>query len=147
MSDLEEVKKIYNPPEDKITDDGAIEFSQLVRKDIVNKLMAEGALDDNNSINTVLRALEGMSSTALSNKRMKTDKEISSEQSKAKTILGEVYKLMGNKNPYESEVATNRQLDIPDQLCSDFKQVPGETDIGVSVENFDSFAKKHGIKT
>lgn len=132
---------------EKIQDDMAIDFAQSMRKEMVTQLMQTGLPVDNNDRNTILRALEGMTSTALSNKRLKTDKEISSEQAKAKAILGEVFKMVGNKNPFVAENTQDRKLEIPDRLVDDFTPVPGEMDIGVSPENFESFADKYGLKS
>ncbi len=131
-------------------DDQALEYAQGLRKQLVDSMIdKDGSFPvANDDRNTMLRALEGIASTANANKRLKTDKDIVDVEREAKQLLHETMLLLAARPPISSEETKNeppRSVATPQQFASDFTPVEGETDIGVSSETFDDFSKRVGL--
>lgn len=132
-----------------LNDDQLIAFAQSKRKQLVEKITEKGIPEDNDSQNTMLRALEGMSSTALGNKRIKTDVDANQEVGRARAIITQLLDMAGNKNPFEvvsPDGVPVGKIPTPDTLIGDVDIKPGETEIGVSSDSFNTFADANDIK-
>ena len=134
-----------------VNDDQALEYAQGLRKGLVQSMIGEdGSFPvDNEDRNTMLRALEGIASTATASKRLKNDKDVLDVEREAKHILHETMLLLAARkiSPEEIANASPRTLTTPQQYTEGFVPVEGETDIGVSSETFEDFSKKNGLNT
>ncbi len=130
-------------------DDQALEYAQGLRKQLVDSMIEEDGTFPiaNDDRNTMLRALEGIASTANASKRLKTDKDTINVEREAKQLLHETMLLLASRSikPEEIKDEPIRSVATPPQFVSDFTPVEGETDVGVSSETFDDFSKRVGL--
>ncbi len=130
-------------------DDQALDYVQGQRKKLVESMLGEDGScpTDNEDRSVMLKALDGIASTASANKRLKTDKDILDIELEAKQLLHETMLLLTAKaiNNLETDTSVQRTINIPTNFSSEFVAVEGEADIGISTETFDDFSKRHGL--
>lgn len=134
---------------DPSDDESTLRYVQGKRVEIIEYMTLNGIPTDNEDRNTLLRALEGMSSTASANKRVKSDDRANAREAEAKAMmLGILANLKGGGVGvmFRSERPIERPpVEVPAEIRQKALPVPGETDIGVSTETFEDFAEKHDL--
>lgn len=128
-----------------LNDDQILRYVQNKRKALVDTISEKGIPEDNESRNTMLRALEGMASSALSSKKTKNDKELNVEMARANATIAAIFTKMGNVNPYQNNTENGNMPVVPEVLDADYKEVDGNDFIGVENEDYKSFAAKNGL--
>lgn len=123
-------------------EDSILAFTHGKRKEIVTALTNKGVPDDNAQVSLLLSTLKDMDHSALVRKRIKTDEKAIDRESEAAQVYATLLAKGQIKGLYETHVIENRVIptlgnDIPNPVL-----VPGETDIGVSVETYDTFMEK-----
>lgn len=127
-----------------LTEDEVLAFTQAKRLQLVNHLTPEGkSPNDPKEQLTLLSALSDMDRAALASKRLVTDAKNGDTMRQATAIIGKVFGVLGNENPFEvkAEVADNayRHLEHPDVLLENVLPAPGELDIGIETMDYDNF--------
>jgi hypothetical protein len=131
--------------EHKLDDDQVLQYTQGLRKQLVTAIVEKGMPEDNKDRMVLLGALADMDRTALGNKRINKDEEIARDDRAAASILARVYETLGGKNPFEQGVTIEgqaRQVKLPEKLLEVVEFVDGETDIGISSESYEDFARR-----
>lgn len=142
MDDL--IKETMSPVYDDtdLEDDLILAFTQGTRKAMVKHMLSKGIPDDVKEQRSVLAALKDMDAQSLSLKRLTVDKASVDSAALIATALDSIGKTLGNTNPFEG-ASEPVQLPVIDATkIPDPKTVPGETEIGVTNETFDSFITK-----
>ncbi len=134
-----------------VNDDQALDYVQGQRKKLVESMLCDDGSfpSDNNDRNTMLRALEGIASTATASKRLKTDKDVLDMEKEAKHLLHQTMMLLASRTVKHDDTSSEppRAVATPQQFSEGFTPVEGETDVGVSSETFEDFSKRHGLNT
>lgn len=141
-----EAPKPIEPDYTQVDDDNTLNFVQNTRKAIVTNLMSRGVPEDNESRNTLLRTLEGMSSTAQGNKRLKKDAEITADNAKVQGLLMSIFGVIGANNPAMSGTPQQRNLISGDEvLVEGYTPNEGAKDIGIASDDYNSFSERKGM--
>lgn len=134
--------------DEKMTDDGVLEYTQRLRKQLVTDMTKKGMPDDPKDRSTMLMALSDMDRAALGNKRITKDEQIASEDRAAQAAIARVYSTLGNKNPFEVQPEkdiTPVVPELPENIAPDAEFVEGEEEIGVREESYQEFAERTGM--
>lgn len=125
-----------------LTDDDIISFTQGTRKRFIDEVIAEGFPQDPKEQHVMLTALADMDRTALGNKRIGATERQSAADSLVARAITQLGDNFGANNPYEKDVGGS----IPAydaSLLPDANPVPGETDIGLSDQNYKAFTAEY----
>ena len=126
-----------------LTDDDILAFTQRKRKELVNHITSEGMPSDPKDRATLLQALSDMDTTAVNNKKLGAQQKTAEADRVASMAIERFFDSMGNRNPFKGNAegidpatvvrsVDENQLPSPDAA-------PGETDTGISNENYESF--------
>lgn len=129
-------------PEDhnELNDDVVIKFTQKVRKKLVDVIIQDGMPVTTDDRAQLLTALDGLSKTAIQNKRLGVE-EASNENTKAAQLaVSKLLGAFGEMNPFLKTIPTVNSAPTPalDQLPV-VEVVPGEVEVGVQQNNFNTF--------
>ena len=133
---------------DEINDDkdlnGVLQYTDDIRRGLINKMVAGGEYPiDPKSQKVLLTALSDMDKTALGRARLKQDdKNADKDRAIASALLSTVQSF-GNANPFRADTARGENGINTEQLAiPKFEPNPGETDVGIKDEDYQSFADK-----
>lgn len=133
---------------DEINDDkdlnGVLQYTDDIRRGLINKMVAGGEYPiDPKSQKVLLTALSDMDKTALGRARLKQDdKNADKDRAIASALLSTVQSF-GNANPFRADAAKGENGINTEQLAiPKFEPNPGETDVGIKDEDYQSFADK-----
>jgi hypothetical protein len=126
---------------DELSDDDIMRFTQGTRKRLVGELIKEGLPEDKDGIEVLLHAMADMDRTALGNKRIGANEKQSAADIMVATAIAQISSQFGQQNPFEGN--SEKILPTYDQKrLPPANAVPGETDIGLSEENYDNLVKQ-----
>lgn len=121
-----------------------LQYTDDIRRGLVNKMVAGGEYpDDPKSQKVLLAALADMDKSALGVARLKQeDRNADKDRAIASALLSTVQSF-GNANPFRADAAKPGGGIATDQLpIPKFEPNPGETDVGIKDEDYQSFADK-----
>lgn len=123
-------------------DDDYIDYTQQTRRKIADHLMPNNKIpDDKDQLGALLATLDGMSRTALGNKKIKTEADGNKNTAAGINAIQNITERLGNIDPFRASNSTAKpaqQID-PSKLPP-VNVVPGETDIGVSQTTYEEFS-------
>lgn len=128
-------------------DDEVLRFTQQTRKGLVDALTNEGKAipADNKDRMILLETLKHMDQQSLTKKRLVGDAKNAESDRAAALIALRLFQQIGTKNPFEKRDAEpGRVIDMPDTLLENVEPVPGEMEIGLSSETYDTFTASRG---
>ncbi len=127
------------------TEDSEIAFAQSTRRKIIDMLMANPeAVKDPELAKIVLKAIDGMATTALGGKRIVKDEEIGGSMEAARDVIKQIFLSRAEDLKLK---APKKPIELPDNLLDGFEPNPGELDQKPATVNFETFATEHGIVT
>lgn len=134
-------------PED-MTEDDILAFTQRTRKQLVDHMTSEGMPNKPREQEVLLTALSDMDRTVHTNKKIGvSEKQLGAGLLVAKA-LEDITNHFGNRNPFENgnviDGESTEQLpqQFNDGSLPEVEPVPGEMDIGISTEKFETFVDK-----
>ena len=122
-----------------LTDEEALRFTQIKRRELVNVLCDDGIPRDPKDRAMLLKALDGMDRQALTNKRIAGETAGNEAARMAAQAMNVLFEKLGNQNPFQKEGA-GRVIDAPQKFVEKLELVPGETEIGIASLDYDSFS-------
>lgn len=133
----------YDPTDEDVNDDHILRFTQRKRKAFIEQMTNEGFPEDPKSQTVMLAALADMDRAALGNKRIGANERLAAADALVAHAITELSSRFGSKNPFEGGATIEGQLHQPDpKQLPDPKPVPGETDIGLSNETFETLVSR-----
>ena len=125
----------------EMTDDDYMAFTQRTRKAFVHHLMEGGEFPrDPKDRGQLLTALADMDRTALGRKRISADEEMANKNGEVFEVYNRLLTQLNHQNPLKG----NRGNVIPEldhHQLGHHELEPGETDVGVIVEDYDTVMK------
>lgn len=130
--------------EERLSYEDTLAYSQGLRRQVVDHYMEVGVPKDPKDVETVLKALKDMDSTAINDRKNTIDEKTADGSKEVAMALMDVVRMQQNSNPFERQpdgsvpeppVASKEQL-------GDFQLVDGEEEIGVVSEKADDFLKR-----
>jgi hypothetical protein len=126
-----------------MTDEEVLQFTQGMRRQLVIDMTPEGKMPSDPKDRAIfLQTLADMDRQALTNKRISGDTKRSEDDRKAAALIATIFATIGNKSPFQSDIAGERVIDVPAVLVEDVELVPGETEIGITRLTYDDFVAK-----
>lgn len=128
-------------PEIELSDDDLIRFTQGTRKKFIEHLVKDGFPEEPKEQYVLLTAMADMDRTALGRKRIGASEKQSAADLLVARAITQIGEQFGDRHPFERE-GEGRAPTIEEDKLPDAEAVPGETDIGLSEENYESLVKK-----
>lgn len=126
-----------DPGKIEISDDDLMQFTQRTRKAFIQELITDGFPADPKDRMAMLTAMADMDRTALGNKRIGANERQAAADALVAQAMARFVEANGQNNPFEG----NRQGVLPEirqELLPDDNAVPGETDIGITKESYET---------
>lgn len=136
------------PLDAPLSDESILDFTQRLRKRVVNKITNEGESIPNDpkevlSLNTVL---DSMDRTALGSLRSKRDAQVDDMTKQAAALVHEVLKQAGNVDLFAAVSVKPRVVEeIPPEMAEP-TIVPGELEMGLQTMTADTFLADYEAK-
>lgn len=108
---------------EKTQDDIDLNYYEGVRKQIITKLTAGGIPNDKETIDTLLKAVDGGSRVVLTKKRLEVDKEGNEVKAQTQAMVAEILKAVPTAKQ-------SRERAIPLGEVEIVAPLPGETSVG-----------------
>lgn len=124
-------------------EDDILAYTHNHRKEIVKAMTADGVPKDNADISLLLGALKDMDQSALTRKRIKSEEKVANLEAQSAELFSTLLVKGQIKGLYETDVIENRVIPVLGDDMPPLTLVPGETDVGVSVETYDTFMERH----
>lgn len=128
-----------------LSEDEILEFTQRKRKELIDHMVKDGLPSKARDQEVFLTALADMDRTVHTNKKIGvSEKQLGAGLLVAKA-LEDISAHYGNKNPFEmnhGDPLDTLPQDFNDDKLPELEDVPGETDIGISSEKFETFIPK-----
>lgn len=109
------------------TEDEVLDYTQIQREKIVNKLTANGVPGDTKELMVLLSTLDGMDRSALAKKKLKNDAGLADKFGLASAAITELLTNMRNEVRATSPASGEVEVSLPDDLPPP-NIVPGELD-------------------
>lgn len=122
-------------------DDEILALTQRHRQALLNHLLASGFPDDAKTQTVLLTALADMDRTALGNKRIQSGERMLHADALVNRAIATIVQQYGKGVPFQS-AQPGVIPEIEMHQLPDVNPVPGETDIGLSEENYESLVKR-----
>ena len=88
-----------------LDDDQVLDYTQVVRRNIVRTLTSKGYVpDDNSDRNMLMNALDGLDRAAISNKRIKVESKQADNDAAAASIIAKMLNLVPSHKRNDDEV-------------------------------------------
>lgn len=138
-----------NPVQD-LQDDDVLVYTRRIRREFIDGATSGGMPVDPKDRAAVLQAMADMDRAALANKRITKDEQIANTQANAANLLAQMFGQSGNRDPFaagETIEGTAEEVlpEVPDRLIEDAEFVEGESEIGISRENYEEFTRKNEL--
>ena len=88
------------------SEDQILAFTHSTRKQVVNSLMSKGVPQDGESLNILLKTVDGMDRAALTRKRIKADEKVADQAAAASGLIAQVLLAVGNRRGHQEPVQT-----------------------------------------
>jgi hypothetical protein len=123
--------------------DRDFDYVRNYRTQIINSMMSKGVPSDLKEIDLIRSTLADMDRVTLGRKRIKTDEKLGNAHAQAAALIAELVmrpdiKKIGMGGPSRPSLP-----ELPDQLTP-YTVLPGELDVGVQIEDYESFQKRAG---
>ena len=122
-----------------MTEDEILQYTQNIRKDMVEKIIEGGVPTDNETRYALLSALGDMDKQAMGNKKIAASL-IGSESDR---LVANALIMLGNqlqgRNPYEKEIGSGDIPEVDFAMLPATELTPGEDEQGISSEKYDEF--------
>ncbi len=126
-----------------ISDKRRLELTLSVREQIITQLTEKGLPDEKEDRQFLMTALDGMDRTVLSKARIKADENANqTQQQTTQLIAGLLSKVSANAGVQIISEQTRRELPELDRDITVTDSIEGETNVGVSEENYQTFNNK-----
>lgn len=124
--------------------EATLAYAQRTRRTIVDHYMEGGVPQELKEVDTVLKALKDMDTTALNDRKNNIDEKSADGSKEIANALMEAVRLQQNRNPFEApEGEVERDIPTLDKAqLGDFELVDGEGDPGGDPEKADDFLKR-----
>lgn len=125
-----------------------LSYSQGIRRRIVDKYFAGGEVpNDPKDVETVLKALKDMDSTAINDRKNNIDQATADSSKEVATAMRDMVLMQQNRNPFErsSDGSVEENVVIPEanpEKLGEHELVEGEEEIGVIAETSTDFMKR-----
>lgn len=117
--------------------------TRQVRSDIITEMTKEGIkVDDPEKVKLLLTVLTDTDRSALSRMKLKSDDKNNANNAGAAAVIAEFLNKVTVNNGGFNGMSAGQIPTLPDTVPVP-KLAPGETDIGVTNTNFESFSKAH----
>ena len=133
-------------PEESLSDDALLTFVQRKRKEFVDELIKEGYPTDPKEQYVFLTALSDMDRTAINNKRIGAAQRQSAADALVARAISQISNTFTATSPFERESTSTRSPSVEVHLLPASKAVPGETDIGIVNEDYQTLVTKFDRK-
>lgn len=132
------------PDDETLGDDFILRFTQRKRKAFVEEITRSGFPEDPKSQNVMLAALADMDRAALGNKRIGANERLAAADALVAHAITELANQFGSDNPFERGTTIQGEAKVTPDLekLPAANPAPGETDIGISNETFDSLISR-----
>lgn len=121
-------------------------YSQGIRRTVVDKYMEKGVPKDPKEVETVLKALKDMDSTAINDRKNNIDQASADSSKEVAEAMREMVLMQQNRNPFErtpdGSVETTPVPEANPEKLGDHELVDGEEEIGVIAETSNDFMKR-----
>ena len=126
--------------------DETLNYTQALRRQIIDKKMEKGIPEDDDSLNLMLKAMKDMDQTAIQDRRNNIEADNSSTAREVASSMKEFLTLQRNEDPFR-RTATGEVPDIPipklnPERLGTFELVDGEKEIGILQEGADAFIER-----
>lgn len=108
---------------EKTQDDIDLNYYEGVRKQVISKLTAGGIPNDKETIDTLLKAIDGGSRVVLTKKRLEVDKEGNEVKAQTQAMVAEILKAVPTAKQSLERATPLGEVEIVAPL-------PGETSVG-----------------
>lgn len=124
-----------------LSDDQIMQFTQGARKKFIHEIAKDDFPQDTKTQIVFLKALSDMDKAALGNKKIgAAERQTASDALVAKAII-EISNKFGERHPFEVDDEGKLPV-IEHELLPPANPVPGETDIGLSSDNYESLVSR-----
>ena len=121
-----------------MTEDEVLQYTQTIRKDLVDNIIEGGVPTDNETRYALLTTLGDMDKQAMGNKKIAA----SLVGSESDRLVANALIMLGNqlqgRNPYEKEVGGEIPA-VDFTMLPAIEMTPGEDEQGISSEKYDEF--------
>lgn len=125
-----------------LSSENLLNYTQMVRKRLINSMTKRGMPDDKDDRRVLLQALHDMDQTSVNRLRLDVDKQSADNNRAAQEIINQLYRV----NPYGLEARPGEERDsIPEPNVTDLPAVEfdaGEKHIGLVTESSTDFMKR-----
>lgn len=109
------------------TEDEVLDYTQVQREKVINKLTANGVPGDTKELLVMLSALDGMDRSALAKKKLKSDAGMADKFGIASAAITQLLTGMRGEIAAQVPVTDRSEVKLPDNLPTP-EIVPGELD-------------------
>jgi len=123
------------------SEDQILAFTHSTRKQVVNSLMSKGVPQDGESLNILLKTVDGMDRAALTRKRIKADEKVADQAAAASGLIAQVLLAVGSRRGQLEPVQTITHREPP-MLGPDIPTpilVEGECEVNPIQVQYDAF--------
>lgn len=129
--------------DEQLSDDHILRYTQRKRRAFVDKLTEEGFPTDTKDCSVMLTALADMDRAALGNKRIGANERLAAADALVAHAITELSNQFGGQNPFEGgETFQGEGKRVEQDKLPTIDTVPGETDVGITNENFESLVSR-----
>lgn len=131
--------------------ESTLEFTQRVRREMIEDMTKGGLPDDNKERVTLLHALSDMDGQELNKQKIDAKSASNDNERMALDILnGLMTGQARNINPFLKQAAADgpavTRPALPNLDVVDFQPLPGETDVGLASQDLPAFARRSGMR-
>lgn len=133
-----------------------IAYTQRIRKEIIQKKIEGGIPNDNDEIKVLLSALKDHDTTTLTDRKNRIDESTSKSSAEIANAFAQFVMMQNNNNPFErnpdgtilteqtedEETPTAAIPQVDEARLGEFDLVDGEEEIGVIIEDSESFFER-----
>lgn len=129
--------------DEDMNDDHILRYTQRKRRAFVEKITEGGFPEDAKDRTVMLAALADMDRAALGNKRIGANERLAAADALVAHAISELSNKFGSVNPFEGGQTLEGAVQHPDpSRLPNVTPVPGETDIGLSNETFETLVSR-----
>lgn len=127
-----------NQPVVDLDDNAILSFTQRKRQELLNHLLEDGQYPDDTKTQTVLlTTLADMDRTALGNKRIQSGERILQADALVNRAISTIIQQYGAQVPFQ-QGQSGPIPEVESSRLPSANPVPGETDIGLSEQNYET---------
>lgn len=128
--------------DDEINDDWILRYTQRKRREFVEEITNDGFPVERGDQAVMLTALSDMDRAALGNKRIGANERLAAADALVAQAINTLSNRFGSENPFEGGGGQSSSATPDVGRLPEANAVPGETDIGISNETFETLVAK-----